>query len=133
MNTRLLFSGNLTKSTGDVISNDHIEQNEKNNPFKIASTIHWIKHANNNKKSGVELSSKSFYQSQPSRLDVSPGVFNNALNDSMAFNAIRQDVDFNNFKTQNNLMLLSSTGWKLFRIYPTIILWKLQKHLKATK
>ncbi|HAL64616.1 MAG: Uncharacterized protein XD81_1478, partial [Bacteroidetes bacterium 38_7] len=118
LNTRLLFSGNFIESAGNIISDEYIEQNGESDPFKITSTIHWIRRGNNKQGSGTELYSQSFYQRQPYRLDVSPGMFDDVLNDSMPFNAIRQDLGFNNFKTENSLMLLSSAGWKSFRIRP---------------
>ena len=121
LNTRLLFSGNFLESTSNIISDEHIEQNDESDPFKINSTIHWIRRGNNKQGSGTELYSQSFYQSQPYRLDVSPGMFDKVLNDSIPYTAIRQDVGFNNFKTKNSLMFLSSVGWKSFRIHPIML------------
>jgi uncharacterized protein YxjI len=121
LNTRLLFSGNFIESTGNIVSYEQIVQNGESDPFKITSTIHWIRRGDNKQSSGTEMYSQSFYQSQPYRLDVSPGMFDDVLNDSMPFNAIRQVVGFNNFKTKNSLMFLSSAGWKSFRIHPIML------------
>lgn len=121
LNTRLLFSGNFIESTGNIISDEHIEQNGESEPFKITSTIHWIRRGDNKQSSGTEMYSQSIYQSQPYRLDVSPGMFDDVLNDSLPFNAIRQEVGFNNFKTKNSLMFLSSAGWNSFRIHPIML------------
>ena len=121
LNTRLLFSGNFIESTGNIISDEYIEQNGNNDPFKITSTIHWIRRGNDKQRKGTEMYSQSFYQSQPYRLDVSPGMFGNVLNDSLPYNTIRQDVGFNNFKTINSLTFLSSAGWKSFWIHPIML------------
>lgn len=121
LNTRLLFSGNFIESTSNIISDEYIEQNGESDPFKISSTIHWIRRGNNKQSSGTELYSQSFYQSQPYRLDVSPGMFEDVLNDSIPFKSIRQNVAFNSFETRNSLMFLSSVGWKSFRIHPIML------------
>lgn len=121
LNTRLLFSGNFIESTSNIISDEHIEQDGESDPFKITSTIHWIRRGDSIQSSGTEMYSQSFYQSQPYRLDVSPGMFDDVLNDSIPYNAIRQDVGFNNFKTKNSLMFLSSAGWKSFRLHPIML------------
>ena len=121
LNTRLLFSGNFIESTGNIVSDEQIMQNGESDPFKISSTIHWIRRGNNKQSSGTELYSQSFYQSQPYRLDVSPGMFEDVLNDSVPFKTIRQDVHFNSFETRNSLMFLSSAGWNSFRIHPIML------------
>jgi hypothetical protein len=121
LNTRLLFSGNIIESTSNIISDEYIEQNGESDPFKITSTIHWIRRGNNKQGSGTELYSQSFYQSQPYMLDVSPGMFDHVLNDSAPFKTIRQNVAFNSFETRNSLMFLSSAGWKSFRIHPIML------------
>ncbi len=121
LNTRLLFSGNFIESTGNIISDEHIKQNGESDPFKMTSTIHWIRRGNNKQRSGTELYSQSFYQSQPYRLDVSPSMFEDVLNDSVPFKTIRQNVAFNTFKTQNSLAFLSSAGWQSFRIHPILL------------
>ncbi len=118
LNTRLLFTGNFVESTGNMIRDEYIEQNGESDPFKISSTIHWIRRGNDKQSSGTELYSQSFYQSQPYRLDVSPGMFEDVLNDSVPFKAIRQEVHFHSFETRNSLMFLSSVGCKSFRIHP---------------
>lgn len=122
LNTRLLFTGNFIESTSNINSDERIEQNDESDPFKINSTIHWIRRRNNNQRSGTELYSQSFYQSQPYRLDVSPGMFDDVLNESVPFKTIRQNVAFNSFETRNSLMFLSSVGWKSFRIHPIMLL-----------
>jgi hypothetical protein len=121
LNTRLLFSGNFTESSGNIFSNESIKQNGDYDPLKLAATIHWIRRGNNKLSSGAELYSRSFYQSQPYRLDITPGMFDNALNDSLPFNAVRQDLAFNSFETRNSLMFLSSAGWKSIRIRPIML------------
>lgn len=121
LNTRLLFSGNFIKSTAYIINNEPIKQNGEHDPVKLASTIHWIRRGNSTQSSGVELYSRSVYQSQPYRLDITPGMFDNTLNDSLPFNAIRQDLAFNSFETRNSLMFLSSAGWKSIRIHPVVL------------
>lgn len=121
LNARLLFSGNFIESTGNIISDEYIEQNDESNPFKITSNIHWIRRGNNKKGLATELNSQSFYQRQTYRMDVSPGKFDDVLNDSLPFNAIRQELGFNNFETRNSLVLLSSVGWKSFRIHPIML------------
>jgi len=121
LNTRLLFSGNFIENTGNIISDEQIVQNDESDPFKVNTTIHWIRRGNNKQSSGTELYSQSFYQSQPYRLDVSPGMFEDLLNDSVSFKTIRQDVNFNSFETRNSLMFLSSAGWKSFRIHPIML------------
>lgn len=85
LNTRLLFSGNFIESTGNIASDEQIEQNGESDPFKVNTTIHWIRRGNNKQSSGTELYSQSFYLSQPYRLDVSPGMFKDVLNDSVPF------------------------------------------------
>lgn len=121
LNTRLLFSGNFIESTGNIVNDEYITQNGDHGPLRAASTIHWIKRGTNDQRSGTELYSQSFYQSQPYRLDVVPGMFDEILNDSLPFNAIRQDVAFNSFETRNSLMYLSSAGWKSFRAHPIML------------
>ncbi len=121
LNTRLLFSGNFIESTSNISSDEYIKQNGNNDPFKITSTTHWIRRGNDKQRKGTEMYSQSFYQSQPYRLDVSPGMFGNVLNDSLPYNTIRQDVGFNNFKTINSLTFLSSAGWKSFWIHPIML------------
>lgn len=120
LNTRLLFSGNFIESTGNIVNDAYIKQNGNHVPLKGSSTIHWIKRGNNKQRSGTELYSQSFYQSQPYRLDVSPGKFDDVLNDSLPYKTVRQDVAFNSFETRNSLMFLSSAGWKSFRVHPII-------------
>ena len=121
LNTRLLFSGNFIESTGNIVSDEQIKQNGESDPFKVNTTIHWIRRGNNKQRSGTELYSQSFYQSQPYRLDISPGMFEDVLNDSVPFKTIRQDVTFNSFETRNSLMFLSSVGWKSFWIHPIML------------
>lgn len=121
LNTRLLFSGNFIESTGNIVSDEQIVQNGEKDPFKANTTIHWIRRGNIKHGSGTELYSQSFYQSQPYRLDVSPGMFEDVLNDSVPFKTIRQNVAFNSFETRNSLMFLSSVGWKSFRIHPIML------------
>jgi uncharacterized protein YxjI len=121
LNTRLLFSGNFIESTGNIISDEYIEQNGESDPFKITSSIQWIRRGNNKQSSGTEFYSQSFYQSQPYRLDVSPGTFEDVLNESVPFKTIRQNVNLNSFETRNSLMFLSSVGWKSFRINPIML------------
>jgi hypothetical protein len=121
LNTRLLFSGNFIESTGNIVNDEYIKQNSEHNPLKLASTIHWIRRGNNKHKLGTELNSKSFCQSQPSRLDISPGMFGDVMNDSIPFDAIKQDIAFNSFETRNGLMFLSSAGWKSIRIHPIML------------
>ncbi len=132
LNTRILFAGNFTESTGSITGDDHIEQNAESDPFKINSTIHWINRANNNQRSGTELYSQTFYQTQPYELDVSPGMFDDVLNDSVLFRTVRQDVNFNSFETRNSLMFLSSAGWKSFRIHPIMLFSLEHQSLNST-
>jgi len=121
LNAQLLFSGDFVDNVSNVISNEDIEQKGKSDPFKIASNIHWIRRNNNDKKTGTELNSRSFYQSQPYVLDVSPGMFQDVLNDSMPFKSVRQNVNFNTFETRNNLRFLRSAVWKSFQINPAVL------------
>ncbi len=120
LNTRLLFSGSFVERTGNIFNNESIIQNDKHRPLSAAGIIHWIQRGNNKQSLGTELNSQSFYQSQPYRLDITPGMFANELNDSLPFNAIRQNVAFNSFETRNNLMLLSSRVWRSIRIHPIV-------------
>ena len=122
LNTRLLFSGNFTESTGSIISDEHIGQNGESFPLKMASTIHWIRRGKKNNQSfGTELYSQSSYHAMPYMLDVSPGMFKDLFNDSVPFKSIRQNVAFNSFETRNSLMFLNSAGWKSFRIHPIML------------
>ncbi len=121
LNTRLLFSGNFVESSCNIFNNEHIKQNGEHDPLKLAATIHWIKRGNKAQSSGAELYSKSFYQLQPYRLDITPGMFDDALNDSLPYSAVRQDLTFNSFETRNSLMFLSSSGWKSIRIHPIML------------
>jgi len=121
LNTRLLFSGNFIESTGNIINEEHIKQNDEHDPLKLATTIHWIRRGKNKQESGTELYSQSLYQSQPYRMDITPGMFDDVLNDSLPFNAVRQDVAFNSFETRNSLMFLSSASWKSIRIHPIML------------
>ncbi len=121
LNTRLMFSGNFIERSGNIFNDEHIRQNGEQDQLNLASTIHWIRRGNNKQRSGTELYSQSFYQSQPYRLDISPGMFDDVLNDSVPFNTIRQDVAFNSFETRNSLMFLSSAGWKSFLVHPIML------------
>lgn len=121
LNARLLFVGNINETTANIFNNESIKQSSEHKPLKISPTIHWIKRGKNDKKSGIELYSRTSIETQPYLLDVSPGVFANILNDSLQFNTIRQDVSLNSFETRNSMMMLSSVGWKSLRIRPIVL------------
>jgi len=121
LNTRLLFTGNIIETSGNICNNEIIKQSSKNNPIKLAPTIHWIKRGKTNKNSGIELYSQTSFEAQPYQLYASPDVLSPVLNDSLQFNTISQDVTLNSFETRNSLMMLSSVGWKSLRIRPIVL------------
>ncbi len=120
LDARLLFAGNFTESTGNI-NDEHIKQNSEHDPLNVSSTIHWVRRGSVNKQSGTEWYSKSFYLSQPSLLEIMPGVFAQELNDSLPFDVVRQEVAFNSFETRNSLMFLSSSRWKSFLLHPIML------------
>lgn len=121
LNTRLMYSGSFAESDGSVISDGRIDQKGGSDPFKVSSIIHWIRRGNARQMPGTELYSQSYYQSNPFTLNVSPGTFADVVNDSIPFNEIIQDANFSEGKTQNSLILLSSTGLGAFRLSPVML------------
>ncbi|MDR2084659.1 MAG: hypothetical protein LBP67_06665 [Bacteroidales bacterium] len=116
----LKFDGSWENSNGNIFTDELIEQEFNHRTFKASNIFNWIKTDLN--KKGIEIDSKTYFQSQPYQLTISPGVFNDILNDSTSYNAVEQDILFTSFETHNAMRFLSSLVWKFIRVNPALFL-----------
>ncbi|HBZ67973.1 MAG TPA: hypothetical protein DEO70_14155 [Bacteroidales bacterium] len=121
LNTQLQFSGNWEKTTGTILENNSVNQSYDYKSLSLANMLHWIRRQKENNQKGIELNSRTMFQSQPYQLQVTPGVFAEILNDSLPYQSVAQDVVLNTFETHNSLMFLSSIVWKYVHFHPVFL------------
>ena len=114
----LKFTGSWENSVGSVMNDELIDQTFKLKTLQATNHLILIKRSEN--KKGFELNSNTSYQLQPHQLTVSPGVFADIINDSLSYNAVKQNVLFSSFETKNGMRFLSSLVWKSLRINPAL-------------
>lgn len=125
------LSGDWQNTTGSVFNNNTLEQTYKLNTLRAVNSIHWVRRGKDKGRWGTELNSRTWFQSQPGQLQVTPGVFSDVLNDSLPYAAVNQDVVMNSFETRNSLMFLSSVVWNSIRIHPAFFFSLQQQSLKT--
>lgn len=118
LRTRLKFSGTWKESTGTVNGDAYFDQAYDDEILDLAHSLHWIRRKQDESSRGTEFNSRTWFRSRPYHLTVSPGVFTGILNDSLPYQAVKQNVGMNMFETRNSLMFLSSVVWKSVFIQP---------------
>jgi hypothetical protein len=122
LNTLFQTSFSMDESTGKVFGQDLVSQNDQKSPFRLTNTLHWVRRDDLGKRKGYEVNSRSWYQSAPNTLDVSPGMFSKEINNNKPFNTLRQNINFQSFFTQNSMMFLTSGEWKSVSVRPVLLL-----------
>ncbi|MFW6369972.1 MAG: hypothetical protein ACOC10_02065 [Bacteroidota bacterium] len=138
LNTSQSYLNTITKaaigkneSKGFVSADDIITQSDKNQPVRLTQTIHWVRRSNSDNQPGIEFNSRSYYQSEPYSLDISPGTFADEFNQNEPYTTIRQNVNFNSFQTQNRMMFLLQKQWKSIFINPVLLFSMDQQSLNS--
>lgn len=121
LNTLTQAAISRNESEGYVFGDDMITQNDKNQPVRLTQTLHWVRRSNSDKQPGIEFNSRSYFQTEPYSLDISPGTFANEFNQNEPYSTIRQNVNFNSFQTQNRMMFLLQKQWKSIFINPVLL------------
>lgn len=120
-NSQTRISLNFDDSQGQVLGDEIIAQVDKSQPIRLTQSLHWVKNNDSTKQPGIEFNSRTYFQAAPTNLDISPGSFANAFNLSEPFEAIRQQVNFNSFQSQNRMMFLLQKHWKSIYINPVLL------------
>lgn len=109
---KLSFSKYWDQSFGDVYTDEEMVTQELRSPFySINNHLKWIFPVAN---SYITVKSKISYTDNIQKLEVTPGVFDALLNDSVESRGFRQDVNLNNFTTDNSLSFtLGRKHWRL--------------------
>ena len=118
LNSRLTFYFENNDGSGHIVNNGILAQNERSTPIDLSGNVHWVKRSIKSKHSGIEVNSKTRYNSKPYSLEIQPGVFANELTDSIPYRNSIQDISTRSFTTRNSAMLLNGLVWKSFVLRP---------------
>lgn len=112
----LQFQGFWDGQRGNLqLNNDNIIQNSSNRYFKISNNLKTYFPVG---KQLVNLSSYLGVNRTPQKLEVSPGQFNDLLNNGNPYERVVQDIDLRTFYTNNSVGF--TKGWKRFTFSPKV-------------
>ena len=116
----LQLTGIWNSGHGNTVSDKNISQQSFNRTLGMSDAIEYIHRTDGG--GGFKLSSNITLQTTPQSITVSPGIYEDILNNGNTFEKARQYLKVNNFSTNNNLSLLKSIRRHAFTIVPTISL-----------
>jgi len=112
----LQFQGFWDNQQGTIqLDSDNINQNLNNKYFKLSNKFKTLFSIG---KQIATLNSYIGFNKTPQSLKVSPGQFNDLLNNNKSYSEVIQDVELNTFYTNNSLGF--TKGWKRFTFSPKV-------------
>ena len=123
LNNTLKIQSRWDNRTGTVFTPGENINQSLDNPFRsVSNSLRSVKPVG---KHLVELNSYISYDQSPHRLSVMPGQFAGALNDSLPYEATKQQVELTRFYIDNSASVV--LGWKGFTYTPRLgLAWRQQ-------
>ncbi|MDP4291049.1 MAG: carboxypeptidase-like regulatory domain-containing protein, partial [Bacteroidota bacterium] len=129
LNDDFNIAGSWERSSGEIISNQTIQQSLYRPSFALTNYFNLINRKDNGK--GIEFSSRNSYMSNPETLILHPGLYPDIFMAGSYYSALGQQVSLNTFQSSNNFSLLSSLNFHKIILEPKASLNIESQHLNS--
>lgn len=103
---------------GNVTTTQTIYQELEKPSISLTDNFEWIKKTKSTK--GFRFQSTIGFKSIPQELSITPGMYNDLLNNSVNYNQLKQETRVNNLNAKNRFTLLSPFIFGDFSISPNL-------------